>query len=175
MSAFLELALLFRAMRVRQPAQTYSVRLRSRYAAYPVASRGMEFRMSTKASATATVQSWDEAPYDEAEGTAKTSKARITYQYEGDLTGEGISESVMVYVGQEAEYVGLERITATIDGHSGTFVVSIKGGFHNGVASWSWEVVPGSASGELEGLRASGNAEAPSGNKASLTFDYDLG
>jgi hypothetical protein len=131
--------------------------------------------MTTHASATATVQSWDENPYDEDEGTAKTSKARIVYQYEGDLIGEGISESLMVYVGQEAEYVGLERLTATIDGRSGTFVVSVNGAFRDGVASWSWDVVTGSATGELKGLTGKGSAEAPSGNQASLTFDYELG
>jgi hypothetical protein len=131
--------------------------------------------MNTKASATATVQSWDEVPYDEAEGTPKTSKARISYLYEGDLTGEGISESLMVYVGEGAEYVGLERVGATLAGRTGTFVVSVIGGFFDGVARWSWEVVAGSATGELEGLRATGRAEAPSGNKASLTFEYELG
>ncbi len=131
--------------------------------------------MSTNASATLTVAGWDENPYDETEGTAKTTKARISYTYEGAIVGEGHSESLMVYVGQEAEYVGLERITATIEGRAGAFVASIAGAFRDGVARWNWEIVTGSATGELEGLTGSGNAEAPMGNQATLTFDYELG
>ncbi len=70
--------------------------------------------------------------------------------------------------------MALGRITATIDGRSGTFVVSVAGGFRDGVARWSWDVVGGSATGELAGLTGKGSAEAPSGNQALLTFDYEL-
>jgi Protein of unknown function (DUF3224) len=134
----------------------------------------MAIDTSTKATATATVQSWDEAAYEEADGTAKTYKAQIKYGYEGDLTGEGSAESLMVYVGESAEFVGLERVNATIAGRTGFFVVSVIGGFADGVARWSWEVVAGSATGELEGLRLTGQAEAPSGKTATLTFEYEL-
>lgn len=131
--------------------------------------------MSTHAKATATVASWDEKPYDEADGTPKTVKASIKYTYEGDVVGEGASEALMVYVGEQAEYVGLERVTATIAGRSGTFVTSAVGAFKDGVASSSWDIVAGSATGELEGLSGTGHFEAPSGNKATVTLDYELG
>lgn len=131
--------------------------------------------MSTKAQAVATVASWDENPYDEVEGAPKTSKASIKYSYAGDITGESAAELLMVYVGEEAEYVGLERVTVTIDGRKGSFVVSAVGGFKGGVASSSWNVVAGSGTGELEGLTGTGTFEAPSGNKATVTFDYELG
>jgi Protein of unknown function (DUF3224) len=130
--------------------------------------------MSINVTATAAVQSWDEAPYDEAEGTSKTTKARVQYQYEGGITGDGVSEMLMVYVGESAEYLGLERVNATVDGRSGSFVVSVIGGFRDNEARWSWEIVPGSATGELEGLRGVGRAEAPMGSKATLTLDYDF-
>lgn len=130
--------------------------------------------MSTKAQATATVASWDEDAYDEAEGLPKLSKASIKYTYEGDITGEGASELAMAYVGEEAEYVGLERVTGAVGGRKGTFVTSATGAFKGGVAAHTWKVVEGSGTGELEGLRGSGTFEAPMGSQASLTFDYEL-
>ncbi len=104
--------------------------------------------MTTKAQAVATVASWDENAYDEVEGTPKTSKASIKYSYDGDIAGESVAELLMVYVGEEAEYVGLERVTATVGGRKGTFVTSAVGAFKGGVASSSWNVVPGSGTGE---------------------------
>jgi hypothetical protein len=130
--------------------------------------------MTTRAQAIATVASWDENAYDEAEGTPKTVKASIKYSYDGDITGDSAAEMLMVYVGEEAEYVGLERVSATIDGRKGTFVVSAVGGFKGGVASSSWNVVTGSGTGELEGLTGTGTFEAPSGSKANVTFEYEL-
>ncbi len=124
--------------------------------------------------ATATVASWDESAYDEAEGLPKLSTASIKYSYEGDLVGEGAAVLSMVYVGEEAEYVGLERVSATLDGRKGTFVVSEVGAFKGGVASSTWEVVEGSGTGELSGLHGGGSFEAPMGSKATLTFDYEL-
>ena len=130
--------------------------------------------MPTKAQAVATVVSWEENAYDEAEGTPKTSRASIKYSYDGDVSGGSAAELLMVYVGEEAEYVGLERVTATIAGRKGTFVTSTVGGFKGGVASSSWNVVPGSGTGDLAGLSGSGTFEAPSGNKATVTFEYEL-
>ena len=93
--------------------------------------------MSTKAVATATGGSGNENAYDEAEGKPKLSKASIKSTYDGDFTGESAAEMVMAYVGEEAEYVGLERMSGTLGGKKGTFVTSGVGGFKDGVASHS--------------------------------------
>jgi uncharacterized protein DUF3224 len=130
--------------------------------------------MSTKADATATVGSWNENAYDEDEGKPKLSKASIKYTYEGDFEGESAAEMVMAYVGAEAEYVGIERMSGTLGGKKGTFVSSAVGGFKDGVASHSWKVVAGSGTDELEGLTGSGTFEAPMGNQATVKFEYDL-
>jgi hypothetical protein len=130
--------------------------------------------MTTKAQAVATVASWEENAYDEIEGSPKTSKASIKYTYDGDVSGESAAELLMVYVGEEAEYVGLERVMATIDGRKGTFVTSAVGGFKGGVASSTWNIVPGSGTGDLAGLSGTGTFEAPSGNKATVTLEYEL-
>jgi Protein of unknown function (DUF3224) len=130
--------------------------------------------MGTKAEATATVGSWDENAYDEAEGKPKLTKASIKYTYEGDFEGESAAEMAMVYVGEEAEYVGLERMSGTLGGKKGTFVTSGTGGFKDGVASHSFKIVEGSGTDGLEGLTGSGTFEAPMGNQATVTFEYQL-
>ena len=130
--------------------------------------------MSTKAQATATVASWDEKAYDEADGKPKLSKASIKYTYEGDLKGESSSEMVMVYVGEEAEYVGLERMSGTLGGKKGTFVTSASAPSRTGCASTKWTIVEGSGTGELEGLTGSGTFEAPMGDQAKVEFEYEL-
>src|SRR3954451_8989135 len=127
-----------------------------------------------KTTTIATVANWDEKAYDEAPDTAKTAEAQITYTYEGGLTGEGRARLLLAYAGQEAEFVGLERVSATLDGRTGTFVTSQTGAFRDGVARWEWQVVPGTATGALAGLRGSGTGEAPMGNSATLTFEYEL-
>src|ERR1700760_3003595 len=109
--------------------------------------------MSTKAEVIATVASWDENAYDDADGVPKLSKASIKYTYEGDINGESAAELLMVYVGEEAEYVGLERVTGTIAGRTGTFVTSGVGAFKGGVAASTWKIVEGSGTGELAGIR----------------------
>lgn len=131
--------------------------------------------MSTSAKSIATVRSWDESPYDESEGTPKTVKASIRYSYEGDMQGESVAEMLMIYVGEEAEYVGLERVTGSVEGRAGTFVVTSVGGFHDGVAASTWNVVPGSGTDELKGLTGAGHFEAPDGKTASVKLDYELG
>jgi len=130
--------------------------------------------MSTKAQVIATVASWDESAYDEADGLPKLSKAAIKYTYEGEITGESAAELTMAYVGEGAEYVGLERVSGTIAGRTGTFVTSGVGAFKDGVASSTWRIIEGSGTGGLAGIRGSGTFEAPAGNKATLTFEYEL-
>jgi hypothetical protein len=127
-----------------------------------------------QATATATVASWDEKAYDEAPEAAKTAEAQITYTYEGGLTGEGHARLLLAYSGAEAEFVGLERMTATLDGRTGTVVTSQTGAFRDGVARWTFQIVPGTATGAPAGLRGSGTGEAPMGNQATITLEYEL-
>ena len=129
----------------------------------------------TRLVVTATVASWAEKAYDEEPDTARTTRAEITFGYDGALRGEGRAVLLMAYAGEEADFVGLERVSATLDGHSGTFVVSQCGAFRDGVARSTWNVVPGTGTGGLAGLRGSGTSEAPRGNQASVTLDYELG
>ena len=52
-------------------------------------------------------------------------------------------------------------------------VLETIGDFDGKVATWTATVVPGSGTGDLEGLTGRGTFEAPMGSKASFQLDLD--
>jgi hypothetical protein len=72
-----------------------------------------------------------------------------------------------------ASFCALERVTSTLGGRSGTFVLQDTGELApDGRVSGSWFVVPGSGSGALTGLRGEGGFEATLGEHAEAHLDY---
>ena len=131
--------------------------------------------MKKTANARFAIKSWDEKAYSEGEDLPKLTRASVTKALTGDIDGEGQTEYLMMYrTDGSAMFVGLERVTAQIDGKSGTFVLQRLGVFENGEAKESYSVVPGSATGELDGLRGEGNSAVGHGMEHPFTLDYDL-
>ena len=115
--------------------------------------------MKTKGHATFAPKIWEEVPYLEMENGAKLTKPHIVQTYTGDIEGEGTSEALMAYNGDRtASGVGLERVVGSVGGKTGTFILQHTSSFAHPVAKDSWFVVPGSATGDLRGLRAQGSA-----------------
>jgi hypothetical protein len=133
--------------------------------------------MSTHAMAKFTIEGWDEKPYAELEDGGKLTKASVKQALSGDIEGEGAVEWLMCYrPDQTADFVGLQRITGRIGARAGSFVAAQTDGTFDGKeARGALSVVPGSASGELEGLRGSGEFRAPRGGEASISLDYEIG
>jgi hypothetical protein len=105
----------------------------------------------------------------------KLTRASVGQSFSGDIEGEGAVEWLMCYREDgTAHIVGLQRITGRIGGRSGSVVLETTGKFDGQEAKGSWTVVPGSAGGDLRGLRGSGEATAPLGTSASFTLDYDF-
>jgi hypothetical protein len=93
------------------------------------------------------ITGWDQQPYDEpAEGPA-LSRATVRKRFSGALAGESVAE---VLICGEAGYVVSERVTGTLDGRAGTFVLQ-HGAATDGTSFG--HVVPGSGTGALTGLR----------------------
>ena len=134
-------------------------------------------RTTLQATGTYGPRSWDEGPYAELEGAPKLTHARITNAYRGDLEGEGTSEVLMFYSSESsATYLGFERVTGTLGGRSGSFVLQGVGTWEEGVARTTWTVAPGSGTGQLTGLRGEGGIEAASGQaEIPYRLDYDFG
>jgi len=132
--------------------------------------------MKQTANARFAIKSWDEKPYSEGKDLPRLSRAAVTKTLTGDIEGEGQTEYLMMYRSDgSAAFVGLERVTARIGGKSGTFVLQRTGVFENGEARESYTVVPGSATGELDGLRGEGNSFVGHGMEHPFALDYDLG
>jgi uncharacterized protein DUF3224 len=133
--------------------------------------------MTTHATATFTIEGWDEKTYAELEDGGKLTKASVKQALSGDVEGEGAVEWLMCYrPDQTADFVGLQRITGRIGDRAGSFVAAQADGTFDGEeARGTLSVVPGSASGDLEGLRGSGEFRAPRGREASISLDYEIG
>jgi hypothetical protein len=131
--------------------------------------------MRQTASARFAIKSWDEKPYSEGENLPKLTRASVTKTYTGDIVGEGQVEYLMMYRGDgSAAFVGLERVVGRIAERNGSFVLQRTGVFEGGQAKESYSVIPGSGSGELQGLGGDGTTALGHGTDYPFTLHYEL-
>ena len=132
-------------------------------------------KMKNVANSRFTIKSWDEKPYSEGQDLPKLTRAVVSKTYTGDIAGEGHVEYLMMYRSDgSAACVGLERVVGHIAGKAGSFVLQHTGVFESGVAKGSYFVIPGSGTGELQGLRGEGTAVFGHGTEWPLTLNYEL-
>ncbi len=126
--------------------------------------------MATRAEGTFEIDGWDEAPYDEREGT-RLARARVTKTFSGDVEGTSTAELLMAYAaGEGVAYVGLERIVGRVHGRSGGFVLHHTAG----PAGAGWTIVPGTGTGGLEGIGGEATITIEPDGGHSFVLDYDL-
>ena len=119
---------------------------------------------------------WDEDTYLEPEDGRKLTRASVTQDFRGDIAGTGSVEWLMSYRPDgTAHFVGLQRIEGKLGKGSGSFVVESIGDFDGKVAKGQLAVIPGSGTGDLEGIQGEGSFSAPMGSKANYTLDYKIG
>lgn len=130
--------------------------------------------MKKSANARFAIVSWDEKTYSEGQGLPKLTRASVTKTYTGDIAGEGHVEYVMMYRSDgSAAFVGLERFVGRLAGKTGSFVLRRVGVFEGGLAKEEYSVIPGSATGELQGLLGEGSSAVGHGMEHPFTLDYD--
>ena len=104
----------------------------------------------------------------------RLTRATVTKSFHGEIEGEGALEYLMVHRDDgSASFVGLERVIGRLGDRSGSFVLQHTGTFEGGTAKATCVVVPGSATGDLEGLRGEASFAAH-GREAPITLDYDF-
>ena len=131
--------------------------------------------MKKSANARFEIKSWDEEPYSEGKDRPKLTRASVTKTYTGDIEAESQVEYLMMYRSDgSASFVGLEQFVGGIGGRSGTFVLQRSGIFENGQAKESYSVIPGSATGDLQGLSGDGTSTVGHGMEHPFTLSYDL-
>jgi hypothetical protein len=111
---------------------------------------------------------------DKADGST-LGRYSLDKQYHGDL--EGTAKGTMLTAGTEvkgsAGYVAIERVTGTLKGRSGSFVLQHSASMTRGEPQLSITVVPDSGSGQLVGIAGKMNIIIAAG-KHSYEFDYTL-
>ena len=131
--------------------------------------------MKKSANAWFAIKSWDEQPLSEGQDRPKLTRARVNKTYTGDIDAEAVVEYLMMYRSDgSAAFVGLERVVGRIGGSTGTFVLQRTGTFEGGQAKESYSVIPGSATGDLEGLVGDGSSAVGHGMEHPFTLSYEL-
>lgn len=112
--------------------------------------------------------------YDTAEGSP-LGRRSIDKRFHGDLDAMSVGEMLAAgtAVKGSAGYVAIERVTGTLQGKSGTFVLQHSGTMNRGEPSLVVTVVPDSGTGELTGLSGTMGIEIAPG-KHFYQFEYTL-
>jgi hypothetical protein len=105
------------------------------------------------AQGTFTVQMKPAAEPSTADGVS-LGRMALDKTFEGDLvaTGQGEMLTALTPVQSSAGYVALERVSGTLHGRSGSFVLQHTGTMHAGTQQLSITVVPASGSNQLAGI-----------------------
>ncbi|MCI0699243.1 DUF3224 domain-containing protein [candidate division KSB1 bacterium] len=131
--------------------------------------------MKAHAKGTFELKAWDEKPLNEMNGMPKLTRVSVIKSYQGDITGEGKLEYLMMYRDDgSASFVGLERVVGSVGGRLGSFVFQHIGVFKDGVATVTLIVVPGSGTGDLHGLGGEGGFTVGHQGPYPVTLDYDF-
>ena len=103
-------------------------------------------------------------------------KMSIDKQFHGDLeaTSKGfmLASSATIVKGSGG-YVAMERVTGTLKGRPGSFILQHSGTMTRGTPQLSITVVPDSGNGQLEGLTGTLTIKINEG-KHSYEFEYTL-
>jgi Protein of unknown function (DUF3224) len=131
--------------------------------------------MKETAHARFAIKSWEERAYSEGQDLPRLTRASVAKTFTGDIEGDGQVEYLMMYRDDgSATFVGLERIVGRIGGKTGSVVLQRTGVFEGGQAKETYSVVPGSATGELRGLRGDGTSAVGHGLEHPFVLDYEL-
>lgn len=107
--------------------------------------------------------------------SANIGRMSIDKQFHGDLEGTSQGEmlSAMTDVKGSAGYVAIERVTGTLQGRIGSFVLQHNGTMNRGEPQLSVTVVPDSGTGDLAGLAGKLNIRID-GKQHFYEFDYEV-
>jgi len=116
-----------------------------------------------------------EPPYDVVEGVS-LGRVALDKRFSGplDATSKGQMIGARTPVEGSAGYVAIERVTGTLDGRRGTFVLQHCGAMTRAARSLSVTVVPDSGTGELAGLSGKMEIQIVDGRHL-YDFEYQLG
>ncbi|MBL1100699.1 DUF3224 domain-containing protein [Streptomyces coffeae] len=134
--------------------------------------------MTTHTTGHFTFADWQETEAGQAADGARIARAQVTNGWTGAITApDTVCQYSIVYTTDKTgSFTGHELVDGELDGRRGGFVLAQRGSFgEDGTVHCSFEVVPGSGSGELVTLTGRGSFTAPQGVKeVGYTLDYAL-
>ena len=132
--------------------------------------------MSQHASGPFDVKLMPQKPDNAPAESAGIGRMSIDKQFHGDLeaTSKGEMLAAMTGVQGSAGYVAIERVTGTLHGRSGSFVLQHNATMTRGAPYLNVIVVPDSGSGELADLSGTMSIVIAADGKHSYQFDYAL-
>ncbi len=114
-------------------------------------------------------------PIDSEPGSESLGRMSIEKQFRGDL--EGTSKGQMLSGGtaikNSAAYVAIERVSGSLKGRKGSFILQHTGLMNRGAPSLTITIVPDSGTDQLEGLKGTMTINIEAG-KHSYQLDYTL-
>ena len=107
---------------------------------------------------------------------AGLARMSIDKQFHGDLeaASKGQMLSAATDVKGSAGYVAIEKVTGTLHGRSGSFVLQHSGTMTRGAPQLSVTVVPDSGTDQLTGLSGKMTINIAADGKHSYDFEYTL-
>ncbi len=131
--------------------------------------------MTKHASGTFEVKVNPQKPDNPEAEAANLGRMSLDKKFSGDLeaTSKGEMLAAMSEVKGSAGYVAMERVSGTLGGRSGTFVLQHRGTMTRGLPQLSVTVVPDSGTGDLAGLSGSMTIKIEDG-KHFYDFEYEL-
>jgi hypothetical protein len=131
--------------------------------------------MPIVATAEFAITSWEVVESDDTPPNPKMARTVVKKTFTGALVGSSVAELLTCETESGgAGYLAMERVEGTLDGRAGTFVIQ-HGGLYDAATGKSTPygaIVPGSATGELAGLRGSAEYKHDDAG-AILTLHYD--
>lgn len=130
--------------------------------------------MTLTATSAFTIDVWKQEEYDTREGIT-LGRAHVEKTFMGEIAGTSTAELLLAGTPSgPAAYVGIERFECAIAGRAGSFLLQHSATQSAEGQTATWNIVPGSGTGELAGLR--GDAQitvAPDGGH-TLILSYEL-
>lgn len=135
-----------------------------------------EITVTRHATGTFDVKVNPQKPDNKEAEAANFSRMSLDKQFHGDLeaTSKGEMLGAMGEVKGSGGYVALERVTGTLNGRKGSFVLQHSGTMVHGVPTMSVTVVPDSGTGELAGISGAMTIRIEQG-KHYYDFEYQIG
>jgi len=115
-------------------------------------------------------------PQDDKSDDPLLARMILDKQYHGDLegTGKGQMLTASTEIKGSGAYVAIEKVSGTLKGRSGTFVLQHAGTMTNNAPQLTITVVPDSGTGQLEGISGKMTIIIAAGGKHSYDFEYTL-